>query len=156
LVPEYFGFATPVELARAFHGGSIPWRRMGELAPLVFDAAETDSAAGDIVDRQAAEVVAFVRAAVNRLGLAGDDGEVVRGGGMRQSGSRRLRGGVEGGLREVGPRLHAKVARSRPIAGAVLAGLDRLGADADVYVRAREELDRATASVGDVTGDAAA
>ena len=48
------------------------------------------------------------------------------------------------------------VARSRPIVGAVLTGLDRLGAEPDAYERAREELDRATASVGDVTGDAAA
>jgi hypothetical protein len=48
------------------------------------------------------------------------------------------------------------VARSRPIVGAVLTGLDRLGASPDAYERAREEVDRAAASVGDVTGDAAA
>jgi hypothetical protein len=40
-----------------------------------------------------------------------------------------------------------QVARSRPIVGAALLGLDRLGAQEDAYERARAELDRATASV---------
>ena len=156
LVPEHFGHETPVELARAIHDGTIPRRRLGELSPLVFTAAETDAVAAEIVDRQAAEVVAFVRAAVNRLDLADGEVEVVLGGGVLQSGNGRLLGGIEAGLREVGPRLSIRVARSRPIVGAVLSGLDRLEAAPSAYVRAREELDRATASVGDVAGDTAA
>ena len=153
LVPEHFGCATPVELAREVHGGRIPWRRLGELAPLVFEAAETDAVAAEIVDRQAAEVVAFVRAAVNRLGLADQEVEVVLGGGVLQAGNVRLLGGIETGLREVGPRLLVHVATSRPIVGSVLLGLDRLGASPDAHARARSELDRATESVGDVAGD---
>jgi N-acetylglucosamine kinase-like BadF-type ATPase len=157
LVPAHFGLATPVELARAVQAGDVPWRRLGELSPLVFDAAANDAVAADIVDQQAAEVVAFVRATVNRLGLVDDEVEVVLGGSVLQSGNRRLLMGIETGLRELdGPRLSARVARSRPIVGAALVGLDRLGASPDAYVRAREELDRATASVGDVAGDAAA
>jgi N-acetylglucosamine kinase-like BadF-type ATPase len=154
VVPAYFGLATPVELARVLQAGSVPWRRLGELAPLVYDVAHTDAIAGEIVDRQAAEVVAFVRAAVNRLGIAGDDVDVVLGGGVLQSGNERLFGGIEAGLRDVGPRLSVRVASSRPIVGAVLVGLDRLEAGPDAHARAREELDRATASVGDVAGDA--
>ena len=153
LVPEHFGCATPVELAREVHGGRIPWRRLGELAPLVFEAAETDAVAAEIVDRQAAEVVAFVRAAVNRLGLADQEVEVVLGGGVLQAGNVRLLGGIETGLREVGPRLLVHAATSRPIVGSVLLGLDRLGASPDAHARARSELDRATESVGDVAGD---
>ena len=153
LVPEYFGCATPVELARAVHGGKIPWLRLGELAPLVFEAAGTDDLAAEIVDRQAAEIVAFVRAAVNRLGLADQEVEVVLGGGVLQAGNLRLLAGVEAGLREVGPRLLVHVAASRPIVGSVLLGLDRLGASPDTYERARGELDRATESVGDMAGD---
>ena len=156
LVPAYFGLDSPVALARAIEAGSIPWRRLGELAPLIFDAAETDGVAGGIVDRQAAEVVAFVRAAVHRLDLVDEEVEVVLGGSVLQSGNQRLLAGVEAGLREVGPRLSPHVARSRPIVGAVLTGLDRLEAGPDAYVRARESLDRATESVGDVAGDAAA
>jgi N-acetylglucosamine kinase-like BadF-type ATPase len=156
VVPEHFGAADTVALARALHAGRIPWRRLGELSPLVFDAAEVDEVAGELVDRQAAEVVAFVRAAVNRLGLANDEVEIVLGGSVLQSGNRRLLGAIEAGLREVGPRIVVRVASSRPIVGAVLLGLDRLGAGPDAYVRVREELDAATASVGDVAGHAAA
>ena len=159
LIPEHFGAADTVALARAIHGGDISSRRLGELAPLVFEAARTDEVAGELVDRQAAEVVAYVRAAVNKLGLADDEVEVVLGGGVLQSGNGRLLGGIEAGLRDVGPGLAAHVASSRPIVGAVLAGLDRLHASPEAYARAREELDRATTSpdtsLGNVAGDAA-
>ena len=156
LVPAHFELDSPVALARAIEAGSVPWRRLGELSPLVFAAADTDAVAGEIVDRQAAEVVAFVRAAVNRLDLAGEDAEVVLGGSVLQSGNKRLLAGIEAGLREVSPRLSPVVARSRPIVGAVLTGLDRLGASPDAYERARSELDSATESLGDVAGDPAA
>jgi N-acetylglucosamine kinase-like BadF-type ATPase len=157
MVPDYFGAADTVALARAIHAGAVPYRRLGELAPLVFEAAETDAVAAELVDRQAAEVVAFVRAAVTRLGVVGDEVEVVLGGGVLQSGNGRLLAGIEAGLREVGPRLSMQVARSRPIVGAVLLGLDRLDASSEAHDRARQELDRAAASLGgDVAGDAAA
>jgi N-acetylglucosamine kinase-like BadF-type ATPase len=156
LVPAHFGFATPVELARAVQAGNVPGRRLGELAPLVFDTAADDAVAADIVDRQAAEVVAFVRAAFDRLELGDEEVEVVLGGSVLQSRDPRLLGGIEAGLRNFGPQLSVEVAQSRPIVGAVFVGLDRLEAEPDAYVRAREELDRATASVGDVTGDASA
>jgi N-acetylglucosamine kinase-like BadF-type ATPase len=154
LVPEHFGLTTPVELARAIHSGSIPRRRLGELSRIVFEAAGTDSVAGSIVDRLAGEVVAFVRAAVRRLELGDDEVEVVLGGSVLQSGNRRLLAGIDAGLREVGPRLSTTVARSRPIVGSVLLGLDRLDASDDAHERARSELDRATESVGHVAGDA--
>jgi N-acetylglucosamine kinase-like BadF-type ATPase len=156
LVPQHFGQATPVELARAIQAGNVPWRRLGELAPLVFGAAASDAVAGEIIDRLATEVVALVRAAANRLELAGEEVDVILGGGLLQSGNRRLLGGVEAGLREVGPQLSSHVARSRPIVGAVFLGLDRIGAPPEAYEQARNETDRATASAGDVTSDAAA
>jgi N-acetylglucosamine kinase-like BadF-type ATPase len=156
LVPEHFGLATPVELARAILAGTVARGGIADLAPLVFAAAETDVVAAEIVDRQAAEVVALAGAAIARLELAQEDADVVLGGGLLQSGNGRLLAGVEAGLREVGPRLVVRVASSRPIVGAVLLGLDRLSALPEAYERARAELDRATASLGDVAGDAAA
>jgi N-acetylglucosamine kinase-like BadF-type ATPase len=156
LVPKHFRLSTPVELARALHGGRVPLRRLGELAPLVFAAAKTDTVAGEIVDRLADEVVALVRAAVRRLDLLEEEVEVILGGGLLQSGNRRLLDGIEAGLREVGPRLVMRVASSRPIVGAALAALDRVGAEPSAYERARAELDRATGSLGHVAGDAAA
>lgn len=156
IVPEHFDAADTVALARAIHGGDISYRRLGELAPLVLAAAETDEVAAELVDRQAAEVVAFVRAAVRRLELSDGEVEVVLGGGVLQSGNGRLLAGIEAGLREVAPGLVPRVASSRPIVGAVFAGLDRLGALPEAYERARAELDRATASLGHVTGNATA
>jgi N-acetylglucosamine kinase-like BadF-type ATPase len=156
LVPEHFGCATPVELAREVHAERIPSYRLGELAPLVFAAAETDGVAAEIVDRQAAEVVAFVRAAVNRLGLADQEVEVVLGGGVLQAGNARLLSGIDKRLEDVGAQLLVHVAASRPIVGSVLMGLDRLAASPEAYERARSDIDRATASVGHVAGDAAA
>ena len=156
LVPAHFGFETPVELARALHDDAIPARRLGELAPLVFAAADMDTVAAELIDRQADEVVAFVRAAVNRLGLAGEKVEVLLGGSVLQSNDRRLIGAVQAGLREVGPKLVMRVATSRPIVGSVLLGLDRIGAGPDAYERARREVGRATESVGDVAGNATA
>jgi hypothetical protein len=123
----------------------------------VFEAAATDIVAAGIVDRLIGEVVAFVRAAVERLELTADEVEIVLGGSVLQSGNRRLLEGIELGLREVGPHLSMTVARSRPIVGAVLLGLDKLGAEPDAYARTREELDRATAALGShVAGDAPA
>jgi N-acetylglucosamine kinase-like BadF-type ATPase len=157
LVPEYFGVGTPAELAREMHLGRIARRRLDELAPLVLAAAEEDDVAAEIVDRQAAEVVAMAGAALRRLDLTAEAVDVVLGGGVLQSGNRRLLDGIESGLREVGPRLSVRVASSRPIVGAALAGLDRLGAPPEAHARAREELDRATAALGrDVAGDATA
>jgi N-acetylglucosamine kinase-like BadF-type ATPase len=153
IVPEHFGCATPIELAREIHGGRISSRRLGELAPLVFEAAETDAVAAEIVDQQAAEVVAFVRAAVHRLGDVDQAIEVVLGGGVLQAGNVRLLEGVERGLGEIGPPLVIHVATSRPIVGSVLTGLDRLEGSPAAYERARRELDRATESVGDMAGD---
>jgi N-acetylglucosamine kinase-like BadF-type ATPase len=156
LVPAHFGCATPVELAREFHGGRIPRHRLGELAPLVFEAAETDAVAAEIVDRQASEVVAFIRAALQRLELTEEEVEVVLGGAVLQACDARLLGGIETGLRDVGPRLVMRVATSRPIVGSVLLGLDRFDATPPAYERARAELDDATTSLGNVAGDAPA
>jgi N-acetylglucosamine kinase-like BadF-type ATPase len=155
LVPAYFGATDTVALARAIHDGDIPWRRLGELSPLVYDVAVDDAVAAEIVDQQAAEVVAFVRATVNRLDVGDEEVEVVLGGSVLQSGNRRLLTGIETGLHELGANLLMRVARSRPLVGAVLTGLDRLGAGLEAYERARAELDRLTLG-GDVTGDAAA
>jgi N-acetylglucosamine kinase-like BadF-type ATPase len=155
LVPEHFGASDTVALARAIHGGDIPWRRLGELSPLVFEAAGSDPVAGELVDRQAAEVLAFIRAALDRLDLTNEEVGIVLGGSVLQSGNQRLLGGIESGLQEIGPRLSMNVARSRPIVGAALLGLDRLAAGPDAQARAREELDRATSSFGHVAGDAA-
>jgi hypothetical protein len=121
----------------------------------VFAAADMDTVAAELVDRQADEVVAFVRAAVNRLAVGDGKVEVLLGGSVLQSGNLRLMGRIEAGLREIDSELVVRVATSRPIVGSAFLGLDRLNAGPDAYERARGELDRLLESVGDVAGDAA-
>ncbi len=156
LVPAHFDLGSPSELARQLQAGRIRQQRLDELVPLVLSAAAVDEVAAEIVDRQATEVVALAGAALRRLDLTQERVDVVLGGGVLQAGNERLLGGIEAGLSEVGPHLSVCVARSRPIVGAALLGLDRLDARPEAYVRAREELDRATASLGQVAGDAPA
>ena len=143
LVPEHFGMASPVELARAVQSGAVGWDRLGELAPLTFAVAETDLVAGEIVDRLAAEVVALARAALTRLDLADGPVEVVLGGGLLQSGNGRLLAGVEDGLRAFDDELVVRPSPYPPVVGAALVGIDQLGAPPEARERLRAELGEA-------------
>jgi N-acetylglucosamine kinase-like BadF-type ATPase len=146
-VPGHFGLATPDELVEAIHLGGIAQRRVGELAPLVLEAAADDLAAAAIVDQLAAEVLAFVRAALHRLELDGAAVEVLLGGGMFRTADGRLLGAIEAGLRELGEAIELRVATLEPIVGAALLGLDDLGAGPDAQARARRELGAAVAGI---------
>jgi N-acetylglucosamine kinase-like BadF-type ATPase len=136
-VPQHFALATPGELVEAIHLGRVAQRRIIELPPLVFDAAAADPVAAAIVDRLAAEVLALVRASIERLELGGAAVEVLLGGGMFRAGDGRLMGAIEAG---VGPGVQVHVAASEPIVGAALLGLDELGAGPEALARARSEL----------------
>ena len=144
-VPRHFGLATPAELAQAIHGGSIPLRRVIELAPLVLSEAADDAVAAEIVQRLAVEVVALARAALERLDLAGQPVEVLLGGGLLRSGDGLLLDAIRAGLREVGPAIVAHTTASPPIVGAALLGLDELGASAEAQERLRAEVSAAAA-----------
>jgi len=136
-VPQHFALATPGELVEAIHLGRVAQRRIIELPPVVFDAAAADPVAAAIVDRLAAEVLALVRASIERLELGGAAVEVLLGGGMFRAGDGRLMGAIEAG---VGPGVQVHVAASEPIVGAALLGLDELGAGPEALARARSEL----------------
>lgn len=136
-VPEHFGVATPIELARALYDGELGPDRLAELTPLVFAAAEEDVVAGAILDRLADEVVAMVRATVTRLDLATEEVDVVLGGGLLQAGNERLLARIGDGVCEVGPRLAVQVASHPPVIGAALVALDRVGAGRDAQARLR-------------------
>ena len=144
-VPGHYGLTTPGELVEAIHLGRIPHRRMVELPPVVFEAAASDAVAAAIVDRLAAEVLAFVRAALHRLELDGAAVEVLLGGGVFRTGDGRLLGAIEAGLRALGEAATLRVATSQPIVGAALLGLDELEAAPRAKDRARRELSEAVA-----------
>jgi N-acetylglucosamine kinase-like BadF-type ATPase len=144
-VPAHFGLARPLEVTEAIHFERIAQERLGELAALVLEAAASDSAAAAIVDRLAAEVVAFARAALTRLELTGESVDVLLGGGLLQARNARLLNGIEAGLSKVGPKIGARVNEAPPIAGAALLALDEIGAGESAKEQLRREIVEAVA-----------
>ena len=143
LVPTYFDFSRPLELAEAIHLKKISMHRLSELSPIVLALAEDDPVSAGIVDRLAAEVVALARAALARLELTQQAIEVILGGGLLRSGNARLLAGIEAGIRELGPEITVCVSASSPIVGAALLALDELGAGPAEQERLRRELGEA-------------
>ena len=139
-VPAYFGLATPTALAEAIHRQQIPLRRVTELPPVVFAEADHDAVAAEIVARVAAEVATLAHVALQRLELEQEPTELLLGGGLLQSADGRLADAIEAQLRKVAPVLRVRKARSAPIVGAALLGLDELGAGQEAQERLREEL----------------
>jgi N-acetylglucosamine kinase-like BadF-type ATPase len=149
-VPAYFGLETPTELAEAIHRGQIPERGVIELPPVVFAEAEHDAVAAEIVARLAAEVATLAQVALERLELH-EPTELLLGGGLLQSADGRLADAIEAELRDVAPVLRVRKARSAPIVGAALLGLDALGADEKAQERLRSELGAAVERLGGIS-----
>ena len=136
-VPAHFGLETPLQVAEAMHTGVLDRRRVLELPPLVFAAAERDSVAAGIVERLTGEIVAFVRASLTRLGLTQEHVQVALGGGLARN--MRLET-VRDRLRTVGPHIEVRLTQAPPVLGAALSALDELGAGPDAQARVRKEL----------------
>jgi N-acetylglucosamine kinase-like BadF-type ATPase len=139
-VPEHFGLVTPLQLAEAVHTGEISQRRLVELAPLVLGEASTDAVAAEIVARQAREVVAFVRVALERIGAVDEPADVVLGGGLMQARDPQLMAAVEAGLAELAIPHALVVVDAPPVVGAALRALDVVGAEPAAHVRLRSTL----------------
>lgn len=144
-VPATFGLRSALEVAQAVHLEEMPIERLDELVPLVLEVFESDAVAGEIVARVVDSAVAFVRAAVDRLGLAGADPAVALGGRVLRSAPAPVIAAITRGVQAVVPRAQVAVAESEPIVGAALFGLDAIGAGAQARRRARAELDGAVA-----------
>jgi N-acetylglucosamine kinase-like BadF-type ATPase len=83
LVPAHFGLSTPGALVRALYDGRIEQERLGELSPVVFEAAVGgDVVAREIVDRLADELGVMAVALIRRLRLGRLDPDVVLAGGV--------------------------------------------------------------------------
>jgi N-acetylglucosamine kinase-like BadF-type ATPase len=143
-VPAHFGMATPLDLAAAIHLRRIDAHRLVELAPVVFAEAAADAVATDIRDRVGKEVVALARAAIERLGIAGEPVEVLLGGGLLQ-GNGTLVDAITVALRDVGPAITVRATDVPPIVGTALLALDRLGAGPEAHGRIARELVAASA-----------
>ena len=145
MIPQHFGYETPLQLAYALHVGELSRRRLLEAAPIVL--ASNDAAALEIGDRLADEVVALARAAFTRLRLGDTPVEVLVGGGLMRFADARLIKRIEDGLQAVSPAIVLRRTSQPPIVGAALLGLDALGAGPEAQNRLRAELSAAVAKL---------
>ncbi|MGH2635668.1 MAG: N-acetylglucosamine kinase [Actinomycetota bacterium] len=140
-VPAHFGLRRPRQVMQAMYLGRLSEGRVSELPPLVFRAAaDGDEVARSIVDRQADEVVTMAGTAIRRLRMASLDVDVVLGGGIFRTGFAPFFRRIELGLEAVAPRATVTVLAAPPVVGAVLLGLDRIGATRDAKARVRRAL----------------
>jgi N-acetylglucosamine kinase-like BadF-type ATPase len=138
-VPDVFALADPDAVWQAIHFGDLDESGLVDVAPAVFAAADqADPVARALVDRLGAELLDYVRATVERLGLAGEAFPVVIGGGLlRADTGGVVRAAVAEGLAAIAPRATLTLSATPPIVGAALLGLDDLGASAAAQRRLR-------------------
>jgi N-acetylglucosamine kinase-like BadF-type ATPase len=141
LVPLHFGLRRPRQLVERIYAGRIEELRLVELAPVVFStAAAGDPVSRAIVDRQADEVVAMAGAAIRRLRLRSLDPEVVLGGSVFRARDPGFVRRIDQGIVSIAPAARVSILTAPPVLGAVLLGLDRVGARPSAYRRVRAAL----------------
>ncbi|HEY0259855.1 MAG TPA: BadF/BadG/BcrA/BcrD ATPase family protein [Lacisediminihabitans sp.] len=134
VVTEIFGTHTVYEAYCGLHLGEIDPAIVAELPPGLFAAAEAgDAVALAVVHRQAEEIVALGRVAMQRLGLTAVPIPVVLGGSVLAAGHPTLVEPVERGLRSVNPAIEVRMVGRPPVVGAAILVLEQvLGGEADV------------------------
>jgi N-acetylglucosamine kinase-like BadF-type ATPase len=143
LVPGHFGLAEPSDLSVALHLGKIGSDRLGELAPLVFQAADAgDQVARDLVSRLAEEIALMASAVLRRLRLTTAAVPVILGGGVLAARNPLLIDAITARIAAVAPNSTVRVIEAAPVAGAALLGLDRIGAPVAAMHKVREEFVR--------------
>jgi len=136
-ISTHFGVEVP-GLITQLHFDERPISQFAELAPAVFAAATAgDEVAGELVDRQAREIVDLARAALTRLELTHSAVPIVLGGGILRAGDPRLLAGVRTGLADAAPAVRLVQVTQPPILGAALLTLANAGASVEAIVQAR-------------------
>lgn len=137
-LPAHFGLPSMYALIEALHLEHIGHDRRHELAPVLFaTAAGGDGRARAIVTRLAEEVTVMATVALTRLDLLGEETPVLLGGGVLTAGHAQLDDTVRELLAARAPKADVRVVTASPVLGAVLLGLDRLGAGTGAQERAR-------------------
>lgn len=128
-VAAFFGLSSVEEVGIAVHLGELPHARIHELTPLLFQvAAAGDAVATGVVMRQAEEVVIMAAVAARRLDITDRTLDVVLGGGVLIARHPMLHDAIVAGLAAELPSATVRVLSDPPVTGAVLLGLDALGA----------------------------
>ena len=137
-LPAHFGLDSMYALVEALHLEHVEHARRHELTPVLFaTAADGDPVARALVDRLAEEVVAMATVALTRLELLDEETPVLLGGGVLAARHPQLDDRIGELLAARAPKAVARVVTARPVLGAVLLGLDRVGAPAEAHERAR-------------------
>ncbi|MEY9856237.1 N-acetylglucosamine kinase-like BadF-type ATPase [Catenulispora sp. GAS73] len=125
-VTSHFGRPNALDVVLAIHRGQESDRRLAELAPAVFAAADAgDEIAGWLIDVLADEIAGMAASAARRLDLEAPD--VLLGGSVAAAGHPRLLARVR--ERAPGP---ITVVTDAPVVGAVRYGVGRWGTDAPI------------------------
>jgi N-acetylglucosamine kinase-like BadF-type ATPase len=137
-LPRHFELPSMAALIEAVHLGVVPPDRCLELTPVLFEVAESgDEIAGEIVRRQAREIVALAVTAMRRLGVLDEPIDVLLGGGVLAAQPRPLMTSIDTLLRAAAPHAVTRVVTTPPVIGAGLLGLDRVGATDQARQRLR-------------------
>jgi N-acetylglucosamine kinase-like BadF-type ATPase len=137
IVRAHFSLPSVLAVGEAVHYRRLPETRLGELAPLVLATAAEDALASMIVERLVGELISLVRRAALDLELGRRPFDVVLGGGMLAPADSALRERFLAGLRDRLPDAQPVVPEVPPVAGAVLAALDAVGAPPHAAARLR-------------------
>ncbi|WP_328338808.1 N-acetylglucosamine kinase [Streptomyces violaceus] len=128
-LPAHFGLPSVYALIKALHLGQVAQSRRHELTPVLFaTAADGDTIARMIVDRQAEEVVSMAVVALTRLDLVDEPTPVLLGGGVLAAEHPQLNTMIQNLLADRAPKAIPQVVTASPVLGAALLGLDGVGA----------------------------
>jgi N-acetylglucosamine kinase-like BadF-type ATPase len=140
-VPDALGFGSPQAVADAIFTRALDPHAVLELPRVVLAASDNgDQVARGIVDRVADEVAGMATALARRLDLEGLAVEVTLGGGVLQSGNRRLIDGVVERIQRIVPRARVVLLSAPPVLGAVLDAMLTLGSPPEALDRARAQI----------------
>ncbi|MBC2901015.1 BadF/BadG/BcrA/BcrD ATPase family protein [Streptomyces cupreus] len=142
-LPAHFGLGSMQALIEALHLEHIPQSRRHELTPVLFTTAtEGDPVARSLVDRLAEEVVAMATVALTRLDLLTEETPVILGGSVLAAHHPQLDDAIRNLLTSRAPKAVPRVVTAPPVVGAVLLGLDRVGAKVGAERRVRAYYER--------------
>jgi N-acetylglucosamine kinase-like BadF-type ATPase len=128
-VADHFGRPDIRQVSIALQLNEIDRDELNQLAPVVLALAEAgDQIAGDLVDRLADEMALLATVSMRRLDLLDRPVDLVLGGGVARSRDRRLMARLTTAAQAANPQVRTVVVDAPPVLGAVLLGLDALGA----------------------------
>ncbi|GAA0732675.1 ATPase [Dactylosporangium roseum] len=129
---DHLGLNSMREVALRLRGERLTSMDVRHCTPVLLAvAAQGDPVATALVRRQAAEICAMVRVAMDRIGVADHGTVVVLGGSVLAARHPLLLSAVRDGIATFSPASSVVVTDVPPLAGAALLGLDHMGAGAE-------------------------